>query len=219
MGNSRNCIPTASAPWKALTPLPRTHLIAALVFPLLLFSFGSRGDLPLLPPPRRAARRVGSREQGQQRTATPARPHWRFSVPVRPGPALPGSCPGETGPRLASTPQRRPHNPSYCSARCLAPFGTGGARNSDKDITPLSPLSLRGSVYSYKYLTVIAGRGKEPAPAPGGVTRASWDKRGAATRRSRRDGGHPCSPETLSAPFCITDLGRGRHETQEGGTG
>lgn len=136
-------------------------------------------------------------------------------MPVRPATAPPGSCPGETGPRPASTPQRPPRNPPCCSTRCLAPFATGGAGNPGKDVPlPLLP-QPRGSVYPCKYLMVIASGGRELAPAPGGAIRASRDTRGAATRRPRREGRHPSLPETPSAPFCVTDLGRGRQERRE----
>lgn len=136
----------------------------------------------------------------------PARP--------RPGPAPARPAPGRLRPRTGDPAARRAAPPGAslrlhrrCSKR----------RQGYRPPRPLTPRSLRGSVYPPKYLMVIASRGREPAPAPGGATRASRDRRGAASRRCRRDGGHPSLSQPFSAPFCVRHLGGGRQGSREGG--
>lgn len=128
-------------------------------------------------------------------------------MPVRPGPTRPRPSPATARPAPG---HRQPHNGDPATRRAAPPGASlrlpRAVLKIQARISP-SPRSLPGSVYRRKYLMVIAGRGREPAPTPVGDTRASRDTRGAATRRSRRDGGHPSFPETLSAPRCVTDLG------------
>lgn len=127
MGNPRNYTPTAVARRKALTPAPRTHRTAPLL------SSGRHC-------PRQAAAAERRAEMAAHRCAPPLAPLEAPSAsPVRPGPAPPEPCPGKTKPRSASVPPRPPRNPPCCSARCLAPFTTGGARNPGKDIPPPPP--------------------------------------------------------------------------------
>lgn len=140
MGKPRHCSPTPPPRSSELTAAPRTHRCPPLLscpFPSARVPVPPRSGalLPGLPvPPHRSA------ERPRRRPA--ARPPSPLLEAPSASPAPPGFCSAETGPRPISAPRGRPHNLPCCSARCLAPFGTSGARNSSEATYPPQPLGL-----------------------------------------------------------------------------
>lgn len=131
-------------------------------------------------------------------------------MPVESGLALSQLSPALARPSLG---RLQPHHGHLATSRAAPPGASlhlpRAVLEIQKRIFHLHPCSLQGSVYPSKYLMVIGSRGREPAPAPGGVTRASRDMWSAETRRTRQDGRRPSLAETLSAPsLCYRFLQR-----------
>lgn len=125
-------------PGSSDSPLLSSPLLScALLSPV---SPGRGGALQ--PRPRRAALRAAAPERRERWRRPAARPPSPLLEAPGASPAPPGFCSGGTGPRPISAPQGQPHNLPCCSARRLAPFGTGGARNPSKDTHTPQPLGL-----------------------------------------------------------------------------